>query len=114
MIKRYDANRVSHLVVEHNGVLYFGGFTADDRSKDLKGQTEEICNKIDGLLRQHGSDKSKLLTATMYVMDFSQREQMNEAWLSWLASGDLPTRATVGVAELGKGALIEVVVSAAI
>lgn len=113
MIKRYFQTKINHRVVEHNGVLYFGGLVAEDKSKDMKGQTMEICAKIDHLLAEVGSSKDKLLTAMIYISDFSQKDGMNEAWLDWLPGEILPTRATIGVAELGKDTLVEIVVSAA-
>ncbi|MFC5585000.1 RidA family protein [Nitratireductor kimnyeongensis] len=113
MIKRHIQTRINHRVVEHNGVLYFGGLVADDKSLDMKGQTEQICAKIDALLAEVGSSKENLLTAMIYISDFSQKEGMNAAWLEWMPAEHLPTRATIGVAELGKDTLIEVVVSAA-
>ncbi|XHE16825.1 RidA family protein (plasmid) [Agrobacterium deltaense] len=113
MINRHFPTRINHRVVEHGGVLYFGGLIADDLLKDMKGQTEEICGKIEALLAKLGSSKQKLLTAMIYISDFSQKEKMNDAWLAWLPGEDLPTRATIGVAELGERVLIEVVVSAA-
>ena len=113
MIKRHVQTKINHRVVEHNGVLYFGGLVADDKSKDMKGQTQEVCAKIEALLTQVGSSKEKLLTAMIYISDFSQKDGMNEAWLEWLPGEILPTRATIGVNDLGKNVLIEVVVSAA-
>ncbi|WP_028033945.1 RidA family protein [Chelativorans sp. J32] len=113
MIKRHMQTRINHRVVEHNGVLYFGGLIADDLSVDMKGQTQQICRKIDELLQKVGSSKAHLLTAMIYISDFSQKEGMNEAWLEWLPGELLPTRATIGVADLGENVLIEVVVSAA-
>ncbi|WP_417813319.1 RidA family protein [Thalassospira alkalitolerans] len=94
-------------------MLYFGGLVADDKSKNMKGQTEEICAKFDTLLAEAGSSKENLLTAMIYISDFTAKDGMNEAWLEWLSAEYLPTRATIGVAELGKDTLIEVVVSAA-
>ena len=113
MIKRHIPTRINHRVVEHNGTLHFGGLVADDKSLDMKGQTAEICAKIDDLLAQVGSSKEHLLTAMIYISDFDQKDGMNDAWLEWLPAEHLPTRATIGVAELGAGVLIEVVVSAA-
>ena len=113
MITRHIRTTINHRVVEHNGVLYFGGLVADDKSQDMKGQTAQICKKIDDLLHQVGSSKDKLLTAMIYISDFAQKDGMNEAWLEWMPGEHLPTRATIGVAELGKDTLIEVVVSAA-
>jgi enamine deaminase RidA (YjgF/YER057c/UK114 family) len=113
VITRHIQTKINHRVVEHNGVLYFGGLVADDKSQDMKGQTAQICAKIDALLAQVGSSKDKLLTAMIYITDFAQKDGMNDAWLDWLPGEILPTRATIGVAELGKNTLIEVVVSAA-
>lgn len=112
MIQRHIRTKINHRVVEHAGVLYFGGLTADDKSKDMKGQTAEICTKIDDLLAEIGSSKERLLTATIYISDFSQKDGMNEAWLAWLPAEHLPTRATIGVADLGEDTLVEIVVSA--
>ncbi len=53
------------------------------------------------------------LATMIYITDFSQKDGMNEAWLSWLPAEHLPTRATIGVADLGEGVLIEIVVTAA-
>ena len=101
-----------HAVVEHNDVFYFGGVTAGDTSMSMEGQTGQICAKIDRLLAACGLSKENLLTATIYLSDFSRKEEMNKAWLAWLPAEILPTRATIGVADLGPGVLIEVVISA--
>ncbi|MDH2328295.1 RidA family protein [Cereibacter sp. SYSU M97828] len=113
MIKRHIPTRINHRVVEAGGILHFGGLIADDLTLDMKGQTAQICGKIDKLLAEVGSSKEQLVTAMLYITDFGQKEGMNEAWLEWLPAEHLPTRATIGVAELGKNVLIEVVVSAA-
>lgn len=113
MIRRHIQTKINHRMVEHEGVLYFGGLVADDKSQDMAGQTRQICAKIDDMLAQVDSSRDKLLTAMLYITDFSQKDGMNEAWLDWLPNEHLPTRATIGVAELGKDVLIEVVVSAA-
>ncbi|PBB58162.1 MULTISPECIES: RidA family protein [Mesorhizobium] len=113
MISRHLRTRIMHRIVENNGTIYLGGVTADDGSLDMKGQTEQICKKIDDLLAEAGSSKEKLLTAMIFISDFSQKERMTEAWLEWLSGDFLPTRATIGVADLGKDCLVEVVVSAA-
>lgn len=113
MIKRTNQTPIMHRFVEHNGAIYFGGVVADDVSQGMGGQTAQICQKLDKLLAEAGADRSKLLSATLYVTDMSKKAEMNEAWTAWIPASDLPARATVGVAELGKGVLIEVVVTAA-
>jgi enamine deaminase RidA (YjgF/YER057c/UK114 family) len=113
MIKRHIATRIMHRAVENAGVLYLGGIVADDMSLDMKGQTAQICAKIEKLLVDCGSSKEKLLSAMIYISDFAAKDKMNEAWLEWLPAEHLPCRATIGVAELGKDVLIEIVVTAA-
>ena len=113
MIRRHTRTPIMHRVVEHGGVLYFGGIVADDRSKDMAGQKQDILEKVGQLLQENGSDRTRLLAATIYVTDMSQKDAMNAAWTAWFGADDLPTRATVGVNELGPGALLEIVVTAA-
>jgi enamine deaminase RidA (YjgF/YER057c/UK114 family) len=113
VIKRSLRTPIMHRFVEHNGVLYFGGIVADDCNKPMRDQTAQICAKLDKFLAEAGSDKSKLLSAMLYITDMGLKNEMNEAWLEWLGAADLPTRATIGVADLGKDVLIEIVVTAA-
>ncbi len=111
-IERSVRTPIMNRVVAANGFVFLGGTTADDKSLGMKDQTKQILGKIDGLLAQGGTDKTKLVTATIYMADLSQKAEMNEAWTAWLAPDELPARVTVGVAELGKGTLLEIVVTA--
>jgi enamine deaminase RidA (YjgF/YER057c/UK114 family) len=112
-INRHDLNETMSKVVEHNGVVYVAGNTADDNSVGMKEQTEQVLAKIDGFLAKAGTDKSKLLAATVYVSDMSQKPAMNEAWSAWIDRDNPPTRACVAV-ELGHpNTLVEIVVNAA-
>jgi enamine deaminase RidA (YjgF/YER057c/UK114 family) len=114
MIKRHRKHRIMHGVVEHNGVLYVGGHAANDLSVGMKEQTRQICDKLDLVLAECGSDKSQLLSARIYITDMARKPEMDEAWLEWIEGDDLPSRATIGVADLGTPErLIEVVVVAA-
>ena len=111
-INRHDLNETMSKVVEHNGVVYVAGNTADDNSVGMKEQTEQVLAKIDGFLAKAGTDKSKLLAATVYVSDMSQKPAMNEAWSAWIDRDNPPTRACVAV-ELGHpNTLVEIVVNA--
>ena len=101
MIKRHKKARIMHAAVEHNGILYIGGHAAHDLDKGMGDQTREICDKLDALLAECGSDKNHLLQARIYITDMSKKEEMNAAWLEWLGGEDLPARATIGVADLG-------------
>ena len=113
MIERHLRTPIMHRVVAHGGVRYFGGSVAEDRSASMKGQTEQILARIGALLEETGSDKGKVLTATIYITDMALKDEMNEAWTAWFEPGQLPGRATIGVAELGPKTLIEVVITAA-
>jgi enamine deaminase RidA (YjgF/YER057c/UK114 family) len=111
-----ERNEISgHLskVVEHNGTVYVAGTTADDKSVGMKQQTEQVLKKIDGLLTRSGTNKSNLLSVTVFISDMKQKDAMNEAWMAWIDRKNPPTRACVAV-ELGSPTtLVEIVVTAA-
>lgn len=114
MITRHRQTSHLHGAVVHNGVVYASGHAAKDLTKDIRGQTQEICDKLDVLLAECGSDKSKLLSARIYLSDMSDKPGMNEVWTTWLDADDLPARATIGGADLGDAARrVEIVVIAA-
>ncbi|HEY0275925.1 MAG TPA: RidA family protein [Paenirhodobacter sp.] len=112
MTKRIAQTPILHRVVEFNGVLHFSGITATDYSLGMKLQTEQLLARFDTLLTEVGSDRTKVLTANIYLSDFSGKAQMNEAWCAFFDPQYLPSRATLGVNDLGKGCLIEVVFTA--
>lgn len=94
-IQRYSVGkRLSEMVV-HNGTVYLAGEVPDDTSKDVTGQTEEVLAKIDRLLAQVGSDKSKLLSAQIFLPDMKDFAGMNAAWEKWVVPGQAPARATI-------------------
>ena len=112
-ITRHDSNPLMSRAVEHNGVVYVAGLTADDRSVGMKEQTEQVLAKIDGYLAKCGTDKSKLLTAMIYITDMSQKPAMNEVWTAWVDPDNKSTRACVCVELDGPTTLVEIVVTAA-
>ncbi|GGH20899.1 hypothetical protein GCM10007036_24780 [Alsobacter metallidurans] len=112
-IKRAIRTPIMHRVVEANGLVFVGGTIADDTTASMGGQTEQILAKIDGYLAEAGTDRTRLVAATIFVTDLGKKKEMDAAWTAWLTPETLPVRATVGVADLGGGALIEIVVTAA-
>ena len=78
----------------------------------MKEQTAQVLAKIDGVLAEAGTDKSRILAATVYMADASKKDEMNEAWMAWVDKDNLPTRTAVG-AQLTPGTLVEITVSAA-
>ena len=112
-IERHEASGHLSKAVEHNGTVYLAGLTAADKSSGMKQQTEEVLATIDKYLAKCGTNKSKLLAATVYISDMAQKNAMNEAWLAWIDPKNPPTRACVAV-ELGSPTtLVEIVVTAA-
>ena len=58
------------------------GVVADDKTLSMAGQTEQILKKIDRVLKKAGSDKSKILSAVIYLADMDLKDEMNEVWIS--------------------------------
>lgn len=112
-VKRIDPNPTMSRAVEYNGMVFLCGLTADNKAASMKEQTAEILAKIDSYLGKAGTDKSKLLTATVYVSDMSKKAEMNDAWHAWVDGENPPTRATVGTVLGSPDTLVEIVVSAA-
>jgi enamine deaminase RidA (YjgF/YER057c/UK114 family) len=86
--------RMSQVVI-HGDTVYLAGQVADDPSADVAGQTRQILAKIDSLLAEAGADKSKLLSANVWLSDISTFDQMNAVWDKWVTPGQPPARATV-------------------
>ena len=94
-IKRHISGPVHSRIVEYGGLVYVAGTTADERGAGCKAQTEEVLRKIDGFLAQAGSDKSRLLQATVWLADIGEKEQMDAAWKAWVDPDNKPARACV-------------------
>jgi len=112
-IEHLDSGEILSQAVVHGDTVYLCGLTATDCGLDVTGQTEEILAKIDDRLAKCGAEKSKLLSATIYLTDIKLKPFMNEVWKAWLGDLNRPTRACVGGAELEPDVLVEIVVSAA-
>ena len=112
-IQRFHVGpRLSDMAV-HNGTIYLAGQVADDTSQDMAGQTKQILDTIDKLLAEAGSDKTRILSTTIYVTDMAEFPAMNAAWDAWVVPGATPPRATVE-AKLAKPAYkVEIQVIAA-
>ncbi|MDO5101332.1 MAG: RidA family protein [Lautropia sp.] len=105
--------RMSEAVI-HNNVVYLAGQVPEDTSKGVREQTAEVLAIIDSVLAEAGTDKTKLLTATVYLSNIANFAGMNEAWDAWVAKGNPPTRATVEARLASPDILVEIVVSAAV
>jgi enamine deaminase RidA (YjgF/YER057c/UK114 family) len=112
-LKRHEPSKIYSKVVEANGFVFTAGIVADDVTQDAKGQTQQILKEIDRLLKLGGTDKSKLVSATIWVTDIRNRDAMNQAWNAWTGGENLPGRACVQAALADPRMLVEIAVVAA-
>jgi len=97
--------------VEHNGILYTA-VIAPDLSTDFKSQTRQALEQLDTNLAEAGTDKTCLLSVTIYITDMSRKPILNEIWDAWIGPNNWPQRACVE-AKLEGNTLIEIVAIAA-
>ena len=95
-IQRFETGpRMSQAVV-HGDTVYLAGVVANKAAgESVTKQTQEVLSIIDSHLKKAGSDKSKLLTATIYLPDMGTFAEMNAVWDGWVSPGNTPARATV-------------------
>jgi enamine deaminase RidA (YjgF/YER057c/UK114 family) len=97
--RRNVGKRLSDLVIyappPDGRLVYLAGQVAEDRNADAAGQTRSVLAQIDRLLDEAGTDKTKILSATIYLADMNDYDAMNAAWDEWVPQGDTPARATV-------------------
>jgi len=99
--------------VVHGDTVYLAGQVAGDPSAGTKGQTEQVLKKIEALLASAGSDKSKLLSATVWLANMGTYDEMNAAWDAWVDPANTPARATVEARLASPKYLVEIAVVAA-
>jgi enamine deaminase RidA (YjgF/YER057c/UK114 family) len=99
--------------VVHGDTVYLAGLTADDAKADVKGQTKQILDMVDKFLAEAGTDKSKVLSANIWLTDISTWSQMNEVWDAWVSPGNTPARATVEAKLAAPGLSVEIMIQAA-
>ena len=112
-VQRHDSSGILSLAVEHGNTVYLAGVVAKKLEADVKGQTKEILDEIDRLLAKSGTNKSKVLTATIWVTDIRNRAPMNEVWTAWTDPKNLPARACVEAKLADPACLVEIMVTAA-
>ena len=100
-IERFHTNvRMSQIVV-HNDTVYLAGQVASNvPGASVKEQTKAILEQIDSLLAEVGTDKSKVLSATIWLCSMDDFADMNAVWDAWSTGGNAPCRATVESARL--------------
>jgi enamine deaminase RidA (YjgF/YER057c/UK114 family) len=111
-ISRTEPGSILSRAVEYHGFVYLQGVTARNAKADIKGQTADVLAQIDELLEQHGTDKTRLLQALIWVKHIADRAAVNELWAPWLAPGAAPVRACVQAELADPDLLVEIMVTA--
>ena len=111
--RKHTATRMSQIVC-HGDTVYLAGQVSDDAAnKTVAEQTPSVLDKIDGLLAEAGSDKGKILSATIWLSDIRYFNDMNGVWDAWVPEGHAPARACVEARLAGPQFLVEIGIIAA-
>lgn len=113
-ITRHQTNQRMSKVVVHGNVAYLAGQVANNHTTSIAVQTNEVLAKIDELLALAGTDKTKLLSAQIWLDDIRTFGEMNEAWDAWVAPDCAPARACTEARMAPPGWGVEIMVTAAI
>lgn len=87
-----DQNQRRSRAVVHNGLVYTAGQVPDDLTLDITGQARQVLGKIEALLIEAGTDKSRMLTAQVWLSTRDDLAAFNTLWDSWVVPGHSPTR----------------------
>jgi enamine deaminase RidA (YjgF/YER057c/UK114 family) len=113
-IERIETGARMSKVVIYGDTVYLAGFTANTTlAGGVAEQTAEILSIIDGYLAKAGTDKTKLLRATIWLSDIRTVDDMNKVWDAWVPAGRAPTRACVEALLQGPEKKVEIQVTAA-
>ena len=111
--RKHSGDRMSQIVI-HGDTVYLAGQVASGApGESVTKQTEDIVARIDGYLAEAGTDKSKLLTATLWITDMANFAEMNAVWDAWVSAGNTPCRACVEAKLASDKYDVEIMVTAA-
>ena len=114
MIKYFRSGPRMSQAVACGGMVHIAGQVADDRKAGIEGQTRDVLAKIEALLAEAGTDKSKLVTVNIFLPQISDFEAMNRIYDAWVDPQRLPARACVEARLADPDLRIEITAVAAI
>lgn len=113
-LTRIDQNQRRSRAIIHNGIVYTAGQVPDDMSLDIAGQAKQVLAKIDALLAEAGTDKSRALTAQIWLRTMEDFAGLNAVWDAWVVPGETPTRCCGKVEMNNPNCRVEILVTAAL
>ncbi|SFL92334.1 Enamine deaminase RidA, house cleaning of reactive enamine intermediates, YjgF/YER057c/UK114 family [Bradyrhizobium sp. NFR13] len=114
MIKRLKPGKRLSMAAIHGGLVYLAGQVPDDLSVGVEAQATEVLAKIDALLSEAGTDKSSILSATVWLPNIADFAAFNTVWDEWVPAGASPARACVEARLANPSIRIEIAAIAAI
>jgi len=112
-ITRHHTNQRMSQIVIHGDTVYLAGQVASDPKADITVQTQQVLQKIDTALAEAGSDKTKILSAQIWLTSIGHFAAMNEVWDAWVAEGHAPARACIEARLASPDLLVEIGIIAA-
>ena len=115
-LTRYGAGDRMTSAIVHDGKVYMSGLVADKAAGgSVAAQTADILEQIDAILAEAGSDKTRIIKATIWLTDMDTWAEMNTVWDKWVVAGETPCRAAVHSPKLAASGLdVEIQVEAAL
>jgi len=112
-VERSHTNQRMSQIVKYGGFVHLAGQVASGApGQSVAAQTRDILGRIDQLLAEAGSDKSKVLTASIWLTDIGRFDEMNEVWDAWVPQGHAPARACVEARLAAPQYTVEIMVTA--
>ncbi|WP_412562675.1 RidA family protein [Thalassobius sp. MITS945101] len=111
IIRKHTGARMSQMVI-HGDTIYLAG-QVGTAGAPVAQQTQDCLDKVDALLAEAGSDKTKILSTTIWMADMADFAEMNAVWDAWVPEGHAPARATGESALATPDYKVEVIVIAA-
>ncbi len=113
IIRHHINARMSQIVI-HGDTIYLAGQVATDSSANITIQTQQVLEKIDNLLAEAGSDKTRILSAQIWLANIGHFSEMNKVWDAWVPEGHAPARACIEARLATPALLVEVGIIAAV
>ena len=108
----HSGPRMSQAVI-HGGIVYLAGQVGAP-GEDVEAQTRAVLASVDSLLAEAGTDRSRILQATIWLADMADFAVMNEVWEEWIGGANAPARATGEVKLATPDYKVEIIVTAAL
>ncbi|TCM67510.1 enamine deaminase RidA (YjgF/YER057c/UK114 family) [Acinetobacter calcoaceticus] len=112
-IQKFNSTEVMSAVTVFNQVVYLSGQVPTDTDLDIEGQTRDVLQKVDQLLSLANTDKSRLLSAQIFIKNLEDFPAANAVWVDWIKGHVAPSRATIQADLVNPKWLIEIAVTAA-